>query len=127
MLEEDESCIERLNVAIYLDVVGGKKAADGIEVTFGKGGPQMLLLSDNSQVSPGVLTALSVNQLLTHVPMGSPGQTFLDSLTIPGFLSWALLIIGVHTWSQRSWAFSAILVLIPIVCLYGIWAFFAFR
>jgi hypothetical protein len=87
----------------------------------------MLLLSDSSQVSPSVMTALSVNQLLTHLPMGSPGQTLLDSLTIPGFLSWTLLIIGVHSWSQRSWAFSAILVLIPIVCLYGIWAVFAFR
>jgi hypothetical protein len=87
----------------------------------------MLLMSDNSQVSPNVLQALSVNELLVHRPLGSPGQAWLDALTIPGFLSWALLIMGVRSWSQRSWAFSAIVVLIPIVCLFGIWAIFAFR
>ena len=42
------------------------------------------------------------------VPLGSPGQAMLDSLTIPGLLSWVLMIIGVHTWSQRSWSFSAV-------------------
>ena len=87
----------------------------------------MLLLSDNSQVSPSVLTALSLNELVFHYPWGSSAQGILDALTIPGFLSWALLIIGVHTWSQRSWAFSAIFVLLPIVVVYGIWAFFALR
>jgi hypothetical protein len=59
--------------------------------------------------------------------MGSPGQGFLDAVGIPGLLAWALMIIGVHTWSQRSWLFSAAFVMIPIVVIYGIWAFFAFR
>ena len=44
-----------------------------------------------------------------------PGQALLESLSIPGVLTWALMIIGVHTWSQRSWAFSAIFVLLPVV------------
>ena len=34
----------------------------------------LLFLSDNSQVSPGVLQPLSLNELLLHRPMGSPGQ-----------------------------------------------------
>jgi hypothetical protein len=87
----------------------------------------LLIMSDTSQISPGVVQSLSVNELLLHRPMGSPGQALLDSLTIPGMLSWALMIVGVRTWSQRSWGFSAIFVLLPIVVLYGIWAFFAFR
>jgi len=87
----------------------------------------MLLMSDNSQVSPSVLTALSLNELVFHYPWGSPAQGILDALTIPAFLSWALMIMGVHSWSQRSWAFSGIFILLPIVAVYGIWAFFALR
>jgi hypothetical protein len=37
------------------------------------------------------------------------------------------MIIGVHVWSQRSWVFSVIFVMLPNVVLYAIWAFFAFR
>jgi hypothetical protein len=86
----------------------------------------LLLLADNAQISPGTLQALSVNELLFHRPVGSPGQGLLDSLNIPGFLSWALMVIGVHTWSQRSWLFSAAFVLVPIVVIYAVWAFVAF-
>ena len=74
-----------------------------------------------------MLQPLSLNELLFHLPMGSPGQQLLDSLSIPSLLTWILAIIGVHAWSQRSWMFSAIVVLIPLVLFYGIWAIFAFR
>lgn len=86
-----------------------------------------LLISDTHQMSPGVLQPLSLNELLFHRPFGSPGQTFFEALTIPGFLSWILMIVGVRAWSQRSWMFSAIFILLPIVLLYGIWGFFAFQ
>jgi hypothetical protein len=59
--------------------------------------------------------------------MGGAGYSLLESLTIPNFLSWALMIIGVHLWSQRSWAFSASFILVPAAVIYGAWAFFAFR
>jgi hypothetical protein len=86
-----------------------------------------LLMSESAQISPSALQPLSLNELLFHRALGTPEQPLLDSLTIPGFLSWALAIIGVRTWSQRSWVFSTIVVAIPIVLLYGIWSFFAFR
>ena len=60
-------------------------------------------------------------------PWAARGQSLLESLTIPSLLSWILMIIGVRAWSQRSWVFSAIFILLPTVCIYGIWAFFAFR
>ena len=85
-----------------------------------------LILSDNSQVSPSVMQPLSINELLLHRPYGSAGHTLLESLHVPGALSWILMIIGVRTWSQRSWTFSAIFILLPIVVLYGIWSAFAF-
>lgn len=87
----------------------------------------ILLLSTNGQISPSSLQALSLNELVFHRPVGSPGQALLDTLAIPGFMSWALMIVGVHTWSQRSWLFSSIVVLLPVVVIYGVWAPFAFR
>lgn len=86
-----------------------------------------LLISDTNQMPPGVLQPLSLNELVFHLPMGAPGQQLLESFAIPSILSWILAIIGVHVWSQRSWMFSTILVLIPGILIYGIWAFFAFR
>jgi len=86
-----------------------------------------LLLRDSDQLSPGVLQPLSLNELFFHLPMAAKGQTFLDSLSIPAFLSTALSIIGVHAFSQRSWLYSAVVALIPAVLIYGIWAFIAFR
>jgi hypothetical protein len=87
----------------------------------------LLIISDTPQVSPSVMQPLSINELVLQRPMGSPGHTLFESLTIPGVLSWILLIIGVRVWSQRSWAFSAIFIVLPIVILYGIWSAFAFR
>jgi hypothetical protein len=86
-----------------------------------------LILSDNAQVSPSALQPLSINELLLHRPMGSAGYALFESLTISSVLSWILMIIGVRVWSQRSWEFSAIFILLPNVVIYGIWAFFAFR
>lgn len=86
-----------------------------------------LLLRDNDQIAPGVLQPLSLNELVFHVPMGAKGQTFLEALNIPAILSSVLSIIGVRVFSQRSWQYSTIVALIPVVLLYGIWAFLAFR
>jgi len=86
-----------------------------------------LLLSDTPQISPGSMAPLSLNELLLHLPAGSPGQNMLDFLGIPLFLSWALMIVGVHTWSQRSWQFSASFVLVPVAVVFGLWALLAFR
>jgi hypothetical protein len=86
-----------------------------------------LIMSDTPQVSPSVLQPLSINELVLHRPAGSPGYGLLESLSIPAVLSWILMIIGVRVWSERSWTFSAIFILLPVVVLYGIWAAFAFR
>lgn len=87
----------------------------------------LLLLRSNDQVGPGILQPLGLNELFFHKPLGSKGQGFLDALNIPGMLSWVLAIIGLRTWSQRSWLFCSIVILIPAVLIFGIWAMFAFR
>ena len=87
----------------------------------------LLVTSSNSQIGPGVLAPLSLNELVLHRPFGSPGQSLLDVIGIPALLSWALAIIGVRTWSGRSLGFSTIFVLLPAVVIYGIWAAIAFK
>jgi len=87
----------------------------------------LLILADNSQVPQSVLSPLSLNELLLHVPEGGPGYALFESLGIPAFLSWVLMIIGVRLWSQRSWVFSATVTLLPWVVIYGLAAFFTFR
>lgn len=87
----------------------------------------LILLSDTNQMSPSTMQALSLNELVFHRPMGAKGQAFLDGVSIPGFLCWGLMIVGLRTWSQRSWGFASTVVLLPIAVLYGIWAIFAFR
>jgi hypothetical protein len=87
----------------------------------------LLLMSSSPQIPPGVLQALSINELLLHKPQGAPGQALFDSIGIPGVLSWVLAIIGIHNWSGRSWAFSSAFILLPVVVMYGIWAIVALR
>lgn len=87
----------------------------------------LLLMSDSPQVSPAIMQPFSLNELVLHRPIGSPGHTLFESLNVPSVLSWILMIIGVRTWSQRSWAFSTIYILLPVLVIYGIWAFFAFK
>ena len=90
-------------------------------------GAIFLIISDTPQMSPAVMQPLSLNELVLHRPIGSPGHGLFESLSIPALLSWALMIIGIRTWSQRSWVFSATVILLPWVIIYGLWAFFAFR
>jgi len=87
----------------------------------------MLFLSDTPQISPGAIAPLSLNELVFHVPVDGKGFTLLTTLGIPNFLAWALMIIGMHTWSKRSSVFSAAVILLPLAAIYGCWAFFSFR
>ena len=86
-----------------------------------------LVISDTTQLAPGVLQPLSLNELIFHRPLGTPGQAFLESSNLVSVLTLVLSIIGVHVWSRRSWLFSTIFVMLPWVLFYGIWASFAFR
>lgn len=86
-----------------------------------------LLMSDNGQINPSMLQPLSLNELVLHRPMGSPGHGLFESLNLSSLWSWILMIIGVRVWSQRSWTFSSLFILLPAVVVYGVWAFIAFR
>jgi hypothetical protein len=86
-----------------------------------------LLISDTTQMGPNVLQPLSLNELVFHLPQGTVAAGLLGALNLTYLLNWALMIIGVRAWSQRSWQFSSIYVLLPWVVIFGLWAVAAFR
>lgn len=88
-------------------------------------GVVMLLLQDGRQMLPEALDPLSLNSLLFNLHMGQPGYSLVTSLTLLHLPSWALAVIGVRTWSGRSTLASAVVVLLPVVLIYGVWAWFA--
>jgi hypothetical protein len=85
-----------------------------------------LVMTDSNQISNYDLQLLSLNELFFHRKMGEPGFTLLASITVLHPWMWWLAVLGVQTWSGRSWRFSAIFALLPVVLIYGIWALIAF-
>jgi hypothetical protein len=80
----------------------------------------------NAQIGPSELQLLSANELFFHLPPSHPGAQMLMQLNPVTFWTWAIGIIGVKTWSNRSWLFSTVFVMLPSVVIYGIWALIAF-
>ncbi len=91
------------------------------------GAAVLLTESRPLQIDPTGLQVLSVNELFFHLPMTAKGASLLSSLSLISPLSWALTIVCVHTWTKRSWQFSATFALLPSVVWYGGWAVIAFR
>jgi hypothetical protein len=82
----------------------------------------LLLASDTHQIDNGELAVLSLNELFFHVPFGGKGHTLLTTLTILHPWMWWLTALGVRVWTGRSWTFSALFALLPVVVGYGAWA-----
>ena len=87
----------------------------------------ILGLSNTTQIGASALQPLSLNELVFHRPMGSPGYTLLASLGLVHVAAAWLTYIGIRAWSGRSVLFSLVFTLLPTVLIYGVWAFFAFR
>ena len=81
----------------------------------------------NAQLGPSELQIFSLNELFFQRTPPQPGSQLLSSLSLIGVWGWGLSVIGVKTWSNRSWVFSGIFVLLPIGVVYGVWALFAFK
>lgn len=88
----------------------------------GLAGLVMLALQSGGQFAPDVLQPLSLNSLFFNRQMGDGAFNLLSSLTLLHPVGWALAVLGVRCWSARSLAFSLVLVLLPVVLVYGIWA-----
>lgn len=79
----------------------------------------LLLMSTTTQIDSGALQPLSLNELFFHRAIGAPGYSLFSNLTVLHPVAWLLTIVGVRTWSNRSWLFSSVFVLLPCVLCYG--------
>jgi hypothetical protein len=86
----------------------------------------MLMSGSNAQLGPSELQVFSLNELWLQLKPADPGYSLATSVNLITFWCCALSIIGVKTWSTKSWTFSAVFVLLPFVLIYGIWAYLAF-
>ncbi len=85
----------------------------------------VLLSATSAQIDQAELRPLSLNALIFHRAAGEPGFTALSSVGLPEILSVLLALVGVRTWSGRSWLFSAVFVLLPVVLILGVASLFA--
>jgi hypothetical protein len=86
----------------------------------------LLMTRQSNQIGADELQVLTANALLFHRAPGQQGYTLFSSITLLHPLVWALQIYGVRSWSARSWLFSGLFVLVPIVLCYGLWLVLAF-
>ncbi len=84
-----------------------------------------IIIRSNGQMSPDMLSMLSLNELFFHVPVGNKWHGLLTSLTLLNPYIWWLTIVGVKTFSQRSTIYSVAAVAVPLSLIYGGWALFA--
>jgi hypothetical protein len=87
----------------------------------------VVIASGHAPASAGALSPLSLNELFYHLDLADSGYALLNSISLVQLLTILLMVIGAQTWSKRSWTLSAVIVLLPRVLLYGVWAWFSFR
>ena len=79
-----------------------------------------LAMAETTQIDPGVLTPLSLNELFIHRGLGESGYQVFSSFGVLQAVGLALAVIGVHTWSKRSWLFASVFVLLPCILFFAV-------
>ena len=79
----------------------------------------------NAQIGPSELTVFSANEIF-QLPPSHTGAQLLTQLNPITAWAWIITIIGIKTWSNRSWLFSTVVAMLPAVIIYGVWAIIAF-
>ena len=85
----------------------------------------VMMTTSTTQIDPGAINPLSLNELFFHRGMADPGYSFLTNVSVLHFVGLALAVFGLHHWSKRTWLFSSIFVLLPPVLIFGIWGYFS--
>jgi hypothetical protein len=75
----------------------------------------------NGQIAPHELNLLSLNNLFFNIDFHSAYFNLLNAYDLTILWSWAIMILGYHTWTQKSLLRSAVIVMIPSCIFYGIW------
>ncbi len=87
----------------------------------------VMLLFSHASTSIGVLSPLSLNELFFHFDPEDSGYSLLNGITLVQALTILLMVIGAHTWSKRSWVLDVVVVILPRLVIYGVWAWFVFK
>jgi len=84
-----------------------------------------IILSENGQISLYDINSLSLTGLGVDAGANTGLQTLFDSLSLTMFWSLALLVAGYHNWTKAGYVKSGLIVLMPHVLIYGVWAIIA--
>jgi hypothetical protein len=87
----------------------------------------VLLTATSNQVGQDSLQALSLNELFFKLEAGETGFTLLTNINLFTFVSLYLGAVGVKVWSSRSWLFSIVFSVLPLILIVGIWALYVLR
>lgn len=83
-----------------------------------------ILMTSNGQLTQQAMNPLSLNELLLHLPLSSPWSGLANAIHIPSIWAAVVAIIGYKLWTAKSTLTSSIVVLLPLVVIYGGWAAF---
>jgi hypothetical protein len=82
----------------------------------------LIMMADNNQLAQTDLQPLSFNTLLIHAAPGDPWFTWASSLSLINVWWWFLMSIGYSAWTDSPIVKSTIIVLLPWIAIFGIWA-----
>ena len=81
--------------------------------------------TSSPQSSLESLQLLNVDPLFVQLEPGDAWFTLARSFSLLNFWCWALAAIGWKTWFRTGWGQALVVVLLPSLVIYGIWAAFA--
>jgi hypothetical protein len=85
----------------------------------------VILMADSNQLAAEKLQVLSLNSLLIHASAGDPLFTWASTLTLINFWTLFLMSIGYARWTGAEIVKSTIIVVLPWVLIFGVWALMA--
>ena len=81
-----------------------------------------ILSSSNGQIPPESLNPISLNELFFNLDATKGFGQILGSIDLTKFWTIYIMTIGYQKWTNKSMQTSAMIVLIPFIAIYGIWA-----
>ncbi len=81
-----------------------------------------ILMSETNQVPAEALQLTSFNALFVHAQAGDPWFSIASSFSLINIWIITLMVIGYSRWTGASTLKSSIIVLLPWVLIFGIWA-----
>lgn len=85
-------------------------------------GAMQILMASSGQLAYSELNPVSLNQLLFHYEMAHPLASLMDTVSLMTFWSMFLLVIGFETWAKVKRSTAVLVVVIPYLVIYGLWA-----